>query len=115
MTDLVERLRKSVTRGHEPTDADAIEAADEIERLETQISQHIRNAEEDTAEMVLLHAEIERLHKEHSWQPIETAPKDGRRIIVSDLRYAEIVVWSGYWMDRDGEECRDMGWWIPMP
>jgi hypothetical protein len=33
MTDLVARLRKSVTRGHEPTDADAIEAADEIERL----------------------------------------------------------------------------------
>ena len=33
MTDLVERLRLSVTKGHEPTDDLAIEAADEIERL----------------------------------------------------------------------------------
>jgi hypothetical protein len=31
--DLVERLRLSVTKGHEPTDEDAIEAAAEIERL----------------------------------------------------------------------------------
>lgn len=37
------------------------EAADEIERLEAQISQHIRNAGEDSAEMFLLYAEIERL------------------------------------------------------
>ena len=33
MTTLVERLRQSVTKGHEPTDDLAIEAADEIERL----------------------------------------------------------------------------------
>ena len=33
MTDIVERLRLSVTKGHEPTDELAIEAADEIERL----------------------------------------------------------------------------------
>jgi hypothetical protein len=36
MTDIVERLRLSVTKGHEPTDEDAIEAADEIERLRAQ-------------------------------------------------------------------------------
>lgn len=33
MTDIVERLHQSVTKGHEPTDDLAIEAADEIERL----------------------------------------------------------------------------------
>ena len=33
MTDILERLRLSVTKGHEPTDEDAIEAADEIARL----------------------------------------------------------------------------------
>jgi hypothetical protein len=33
MTDIVERLRHSVTKGQEPTDDLAIEAADEIERL----------------------------------------------------------------------------------
>ena len=33
MSDIVERLRRSVTKGHEPTDEDAMEAAVEIERL----------------------------------------------------------------------------------
>lgn len=33
MSDIVERLRLSVTKGHEPTDENAIEAAAEIERL----------------------------------------------------------------------------------
>ncbi len=33
MSDLVERLRESVTKGHEPTDELVVEAADEIERL----------------------------------------------------------------------------------
>ncbi len=33
MSDIVERLRRSVTKGHEPTDEDAIEAADLIARL----------------------------------------------------------------------------------
>jgi hypothetical protein len=31
--DILDRLRLSVTRGHEPTDEDAIDAAAEIERL----------------------------------------------------------------------------------
>lgn len=33
MSDIVERLRLSVTKGHEPTDEDAIEARVEIETL----------------------------------------------------------------------------------
>jgi len=33
VSDIVERLRRSVTKGHEPTDEDAMEAAVEIERL----------------------------------------------------------------------------------
>jgi hypothetical protein len=31
--DILDRLRRSVTKGHEPTDEDAIDAAAEIERL----------------------------------------------------------------------------------
>lgn len=34
MSDIVERLRLSVTKGHEPTDEDAIGALAEIERLQ---------------------------------------------------------------------------------
>ena len=37
MADIVERLRLSVTKGHEPTDEDAIAAAAEIEWLREQI------------------------------------------------------------------------------
>ena len=61
MTDLLERLRRSVTRGHEPTDEDAIEAADEIERLRAQL--HYANG---TCDLAMKHrdvaeAEVERL------------------------------------------------------
>lgn len=36
--DIVERLRLSITKGHEPTDEDAIAAAAEIERLRSVIA-----------------------------------------------------------------------------
>jgi len=36
MTDIVERLRLSVTKGHEPSDQDAIDAITEIERLQAE-------------------------------------------------------------------------------
>lgn len=29
------------------------------------------------------------------WQPIETAPKDGREILASEYGYVEIAFWSG--------------------
>jgi hypothetical protein len=45
MTDIVERLRASVTKGHEPTDEDAIEAADEIERLRATVNRVIDDLE----------------------------------------------------------------------
>jgi hypothetical protein len=62
MTDLVARLRKSVTRGHEPTDADAIEAADEIDRL--RIAVNIAKSARQTFKIELdeARAEIERLY-----------------------------------------------------
>jgi len=63
MTDIVERLRLSVTKGHEPTDEDAVEAADEIERLEAAIN--TQGAEIDRLCKMLLDRgyEIERLRK----------------------------------------------------
>jgi len=47
MTDIVERLRQSVTRGREPTDELAIEAADEIERLRAVLLGEITRLIED--------------------------------------------------------------------
>ncbi len=59
--DIVERLRQSVTKGHEPTDDLAIEAADEIERLRDKL---VANGDLMTIgknEIERLRTEIERL------------------------------------------------------
>jgi hypothetical protein len=54
MTDIVERLRLSVTKGHEPTDEDAIEAAAEIERLRNMLNKIAKNP--DTPELIRQYA-----------------------------------------------------------
>jgi chromosome segregation ATPase len=63
MTDIVERLRASVTKGHEPTDEDAIEAADEIERLRAALAEEIAVARETDDALAKADAEIERLRE----------------------------------------------------
>jgi hypothetical protein len=77
MSDIVERLRKSVTKGHQPTDEDAIEAANEIERLRTALGKQypprpwgedmsdiLRNHGDAVAMVHELQAEIEKV-----WRP----------------------------------------------
>jgi uncharacterized small protein (DUF1192 family) len=68
MTDIAEQLRGTAffleRKGARLNAKRCRDGADEIERLEAQISQHIRNAGEDTAEMFLLYAEIERQEAE---------------------------------------------------
>jgi hypothetical protein len=60
--------------------------------------------------------EIERLTAAQTWQPIAMAPKDGTRIIISNFKYAEIVIWDdGAWMDCEGNDLSEWKWWIPMP
>ena len=51
------------------------------------------------------------------WQPIETAPKDGTRILwccynVEHSRgpwFYSVIYWPDY------EDCWDNGFWIPLP
>lgn len=58
MSDIVERLRLRVTKGHEPTDEDAIDALAEIEQLRAEIDQQAKVYWEQVAK-------IERLREGH--------------------------------------------------
>jgi len=54
----------------------------------------------------------------HGWQPIETAPKDGRSVLVADAKYKTIGInfWCNYENDWDRES--DLVWpthWMPLP
>jgi hypothetical protein len=58
MGDLVGRLRASVTKGREPTDEDAIEAANEIERLKEKLALAQRWCTEAADEIERMKAEL---------------------------------------------------------
>jgi chromosome segregation ATPase len=64
MKDIVERLRASVTKGSEPTDADAIDAADEIERLRGDLKGRDAVCDSYADENQRFYDEIERLRGE---------------------------------------------------
>ena len=54
-----------------------------------------------------------------TWQPIDTAPKDGTEILISDYDAIEIVSWKVYaagvgWESRWGESMFP-AWWQPLP
>lgn len=54
--------------------------------------------------------------KQHSWQPIETAPKNGRTILLAASK-----VYAGYWSaaDQSWKDAyhyyRDPTRWMPLP
>lgn len=59
--DILERLRRIVTKGHEPTDADALAAIAEIARLQLANKQSMEMADRRCKEKGELRAENERL------------------------------------------------------
>ena len=56
---------------------------------------------------------------ETRWQPIETAPKDGTRMLLTD--HSEIVFCGnydtgcGFWVGDDGDTCHGLTHWMPLP
>lgn len=53
------------------------------------------------------------------WQPIETAPKDGTKIIVSNGRFAKTAYWGGKrppcWKCDAGYSLGEQINWMPIP
>lgn len=56
----------------------------------------------------------------HEWQPIETAPRDGRAYLVVDeivdtAHRAQIAFWSGAWLSTEKERPLNPTHWMPLP
>lgn len=52
------------------------------------------------------------------WQPIETAPKDGRQVLIACPEYIHIAFWNGAsWDDGDFQDNLGTFWthWMPLP
>lgn len=66
-----------------------------------------------------LEAQLAVVQKNAAWQPIETAPKDGKDLLLSD-GVVRIAFWDtargGLWSKWPGrEECKYPNHWMPLP
>lgn len=50
----------------------------------------------------------------HIWRPIATAPKDGTDVMVGWRHIDSWFVTNAFWMDGEGVEPDDVGWWSYM-
>lgn len=67
-----------------------------------------------------LETELAALRERVEWRPIETAPKDGTRLILATISDGDVDSSSGYWTDHNGGGwVRFMPWqpthWLPLP
>lgn len=93
MSDLVQRLREYQEWGVSREAAALVsEAADELERLTALLAQDIHSCHPNCTRSGCVNArltrELEEARKDAGWQPIETAPRDGTRVL---------CVWACAW------------------
>lgn len=71
-------------------------------------------------EITSLRTELAALRESVEWREIETAPKDGTRVILATISDGDVDSSSGYWTDHNGGGwVRFMPWqpthWLPLP
>ena len=92
--------------------ADALERGDSYESHPCVVYGWVGNDDPTTeaaAELRRLHAENERLREALRWRPIDTAPRDGVRVLVYRDGYAESVAVAWFNSTGGGDAC-----WVPV-
>lgn len=135
MTDkdtLVERLREPlgstyVAQGPAYLFKLCREAADRLQALEAEVNEQrterlraLKQRDDAQAALQAAEGEVVRLREERAWRPIETAPKDGTRVLLWAPHWATALTGWTYgqdaWQDaRHDAHVKPPSHWMPLP
>ena len=84
--------------------------AKRIEQLEAKL------ARSDRKEIEAVYRKLGELEAKHQWQPIETAPRDGRRLILlyGPSRFPQVAYSNTWWTAGFSAENKPTHW-MPLP
>lgn len=99
------------------SDSDIVNRLRDVTDIDYASTQTIKEA---ARKIESLEAELAAMRQRVEWRPIETAPKDGTRLILATISDGDVDSSSGYWTDHNGGGwVRFMPWqpthWLPLP